>query len=50
MFLPFLLALIAVVCFNYKQRKTGLVLWLLLLVSISVLFVHHADDVLNLRF
>ena len=50
MFLPFLFALLAVVCFNYQQRKTGLVLWLLLLVSISALFLHHADAFLNLRF
>lgn len=50
MFVPFLFALIAVLCFNYKQRRTGVVLWLLLLVSMSILFLHHASDVLNLRF
>ncbi|SCZ60166.1 MULTISPECIES: DUF5993 family protein [Photorhabdus] len=50
MFLPFLLALFAVITTLYGKYKTSYTLWVLLSVTTVAWFIHHATDSLNLSF
>ncbi|ETS31607.1 MULTISPECIES: DUF5993 family protein [Photorhabdus] len=50
MFLPFLLALFAVITTLVGKNKISYTLWSLLLVTTIAWFIHHATDSLNLSF
>ncbi|EQB98614.1 DUF5993 family protein [Photorhabdus tasmaniensis] len=50
MFLPFLIALFAVITTLVGKNKTSYALWGLLLVTTIAWFIHHATDSLNLSF
>ncbi|WP_201747207.1 DUF5993 family protein [Glaciimonas sp. PCH181] len=50
MFLPFLIALLAVVSMILGKKKTGFGLWFALLVVSVAWFNHHATSPLNLSF
>ncbi|MCC4622491.1 DUF5993 family protein [Xanthomonas cassavae CFBP 4642] len=50
MFLPFFIALCAVLSALAGKNKTGYVLFFILLVMTLLLFRHHATDSLSLSF
>ncbi|MDY7545191.1 DUF5993 family protein [Glaciimonas sp. Gout2] len=50
MFLPFLIALLAVLSMLAGKEKIGLGLWLTLLIVTIASFNHHATSSLNLSF
>jgi hypothetical protein len=50
MYLPFLIALLAVISVVCGRKKTGYALWLVLCLVTIAWFNYHASDTLNLSF
>jgi len=50
MFLPFLIALGAILSTTFGKNKSTYLIWLLLLVITLLWFKYHATDSLNLSF
>ena len=50
MYLPFLIALLAVIGIISGRKKAGYALWLVLCLVTIAWFNHHASDVLQLSF